>query len=371
MDTEPGFPLNRASHKKVLGKVVIMDANSAITKKSNRNINIGNEAKKMAMDLPVVFMLIIVCVVMASLNDNFLSLTNMISMFTSYSYFIIGATGLVFVFCAGNAGIDLSIGQVIALSAVISGKIMVAIMDALPNMNEWIVILIGLVVSCVIGCIFGIINGTAISKFGIAPFIITLASQLIAKGLCLVITNGYTVSGTPRKLSQMSTLIGIKAGSHTIPIAAIAPVVLIIIMGIVLSRTTFGRQLILTGSNSESARHAGIPVDKIMLCAYIISGLFSGIAGIFVPMCLGAADPKVGQSLLMPMVGAVTIGGISQQGGYGNMVQAGFGLLFIMTLMNGMTFLGFSLPIQQLVYGTVLIFTMTLLGYIEKKRFRV
>lgn len=335
------------------------------------NQKIKYEAKKIVMDLPVVFMLIGVCIVMAVMNSSFFTIANLISMLTSYSYFIVGAIGLVFVFCAGNSGIDLGVGQVIALSSVVSGQVMTSIMNAQPEINEWLVIFIGLVVSCLVGCCFGAINGIAVSRFKIAPFIITLASQLVAKGLCLVITNGYTVSGIPRNLSKMSTLIGIKAGRYTIPVAAIVPLVLLVIMGVVLSKTTFGRNLILTGSSPEAARHAGIPVEKIMFQAYFISGLFSGIAGIFVPMCLGAADPKVGESLLMPMVGAVTIGGISQLGGYGNMVQAGFGLLFIMALMNGMTFLGFGLPIQQLVYGTVIVLTMTLLGYIEKKRFRV
>lgn len=327
--------------------------------------------KKTMMDLPVIFMLIIVCIVMGTLNNNFFSVPNWISMLTSYSYFIIGAIGLVFVFCAGNAGIDLSVGQVIALSGVVSGQVMAAMMDSGENISEWIVILIGVIVACIVGACFGIINGIAVSRFKIAPFIITLASQLVAKGLCLVLTNGYTVSGTPRTLAKMSTLIGVKIGRYTIPVAAIVPILLLVIMGIVLSKTTFGRHVILVGSNPVSARHAGVPVDKVVFMAYFISGLFAGIGGIFVPMCLGAADPKVGESLLMPMVGAVTIGGISQMGGYGNMVQAGFGLLFIMTLMNGMTFLGFGLPIQQLVYGIAIVFTMTLLGYIEKKRFRV
>ncbi|WP_330669120.1 ABC transporter permease [Murimonas intestini] len=348
-----------------------MDGNITNIKKVQINQRARHGVGKIIMDLPVLFMLVIVCIIMASLNNNFLSATNMISMFTSYSYFIVGAIGLVFVFCAGNSGIDLGVGQVIALSAVMSGQVMSGLTEAWQGSHEWFIILIGLAVSCLVGCFFGTVNGIAVSRFKIAPFIITLASQLIAKGLCLVITDGYTVSGTPRLLTKMSTLIGVKVGGRIIPAAAIIPVVLLVVMGIILSKTTFGRQLILTGSNPQSAGHAGIPVNKIMFKVYFISGLFSGIGGIFVPMCLGASDPKVGQSLLMPMVGAVTIGGISQLGGYGNMVQAGFGILFIMSLMNGMTFLGFGLPTQQLVYGTVLIFTMTLLGYIEKKRFRI
>lgn len=330
-----------------------------------------NGFKKFSLDLPVVYMLIVVCVVMGFLNRNFFSMANIISMLTSYSYYIIGAIGLVFVFLSGNSGIDLSIGYVTGFSAVVSTKTMSLLSDANPDMNPWLIIVLGPLVSCTIGALFGLLNGIAVAKFHIAPFIITLASQLLAMGLCYVFTNGYTVSGGPRELSRLSTLTGIHIGKTIIPMAAIIPIVIFILMAVVLSKTTFGRQVILTGSNPKSAEHAGISVSRIYIIVYLLSGIFAGIAAMFIPMCIGGVNPDVGANLLMPMVAAVTIGGISQSGGYGNMVQAGFGILFIMCLMSAMTFLGFGLPTQQLAYGIVIVFTMTLLGYIERKRFRV
>ena len=266
---------------------------------------------------------------------------------------------------------DRSIGYVTGFSAVVSTKTMSLLSDANPDMNPWLIIVLGLLVSCTIGALFGLLNGIAVAKFHIAPFIITLASQLLAMGLCYVFTNGYTVSGGPRELSRLSTLTGIHIGKTIIPMAAIIPIVIFILMAVVLSKTTFGRQVILTGSNPKSAEHAGISVSRIYIIVYLLSGVFAGIAAMFIPMCIGGVNPDVGANLLMPMVAAVTIGGISQSGGYGNMVQAGFGILFIMCLMSAMTFLGFGLPTQQLAYGIVIVFTMTLLGYIERKRFRV
>lgn len=292
-------------------------------------------------------------------------------MFTSYSYYMIGAIGLVFVFLSGNSGIDLSIGYVTGFSAVVATKTMSLLSDTFPGLNPWLIIALGLLVSCAIGALFGLLNGVAVAKFHIAPFIITLASQLLAMGLCYVLTNGYTVSGGPRELSRLSTLTGIRIGKTIIPMAAIIPVLLFIVMAFVLGKTTFGRQVILTGSNPKSAAHAGINIARIYILVYLLSGVFAGIAAMFIPMCIGGVNPDVGANLLMPMVAAVTIGGISQSGGYGNMVQAGFGILFIMCLMSAMTFLGFGLPTQQLAYGIVIVFTMTLLGYIEKKWFRV
>ncbi len=327
--------------------------------------------KKVSLDYPVVYMLLGICIVMYFLNRGFYSAANIISMFTSYSYFIVGSIGLVFVFLSGNSGIDLSIGYVISFAAVVSTKLMAALSEGQPDMSPWFIIFLGLLTACAIGCTFGLLNGIAVANFNIAPFIITLASQLLARGLCFVLTNGYTVSGAPRELAKLSTLTGIRFGETIVPYAAIIPIILFALMAIVLSKTTFGRQVILTGSNPDSARHAGIPVKKIYIWVYLISGLFAGIAAIFIPMCIGGVNPDVGANLLMPMVAAVTIGGISQQGGYGNMLQAGFGILFIILLMSAMTFLGFGLPIQQLSYGIVIVFTMTLLGYLEKKRFRV
>lgn len=328
-----------------------------------------NAFKKFSLDLPVVYMLIAIFIIMFYLNRGFFSVANIISMFTSYSYFIVGAIGLVFVFISGNSGIDLSIGHVMGFAAVVATQVMSGLKDG--GMNPWVIILLGLLTSCTIGALFGLINGIAIAKFHIAPFIITLASQLLAMGLCYVLTNGYTVSGAPRELSRLSTLTGVRVGEMIIPLAAIIPVVIFVIMALVLCKTTFGRQVILTGSNPKSAQHAGISISRIYILVYLLSGVFAGIAAMFIPMCIGGVNPDVGTNLLMPMVAAVTIGGISQSGGYGNMLQAGFGVLFIMCLMNAMTFLGFGLPAQQLAYGIVIVFTMTLLGYIEKKRFRL
>ena len=284
-------------------------------------------------------MLAAVCIVMGFLNRNFFSMANIISMFTSYSYYMIGAIGLVFVFLSGNSGIDLSIGYVTGFSAVVATKTMSLLSDTFPGLNPWLIIALGLLVSCAIGALFGLLNGVAVAKFHIAPFIITLASQLLAMGLCYVLTNGYTVSGGPRELSRLSTLTGIRIGKTIIPMAAIIPVLLFIVMAFVLGKTTFGRQVILTGSNPKSAAHAGINIARIYILVYLLSGVFAGIAAMFIPMCIGGVNPDVGANLLMPMVAAVTIGGISQSGGYGNMVQAGFGILFIMCLMSAMTFL--------------------------------
>ncbi len=347
-----------------------MKTDAANISAENKNKGFGAAIRHISLDYPVIYMIIVLCIFMGFKNPNFFSLQSIISMFTSYAYFTVGAIGLVFVFISGNSGIDLSIGNVAAFSAVISTSAMAALKNA-GTMNPWLIIFVGLLISVGIGIAFGIINGIAIAVFHIAPFIITLATQLLSLGLCYVYTNGYTVSGAPRELSKLASLTGIHVGGNIIPVAAILPFIIILISGIILSKTTFGRQIILLGSNPSSAEHAGISRRRMYLIVYIISGFFAGLTAMFIPMCIGAVNPDVGTTMLLPMVAAVTIGGVSQTGGYGNMLQAFLGIIFIILLMSAMTFLGFGLPIQQLAYGIVVVFTMTLLGYLEKKRFRI
>lgn len=177
--------------------------------------------------------------------------------------------------------------------------------------------------------------------------------------------------GGPRELSRLSTLTGIHIGKTIIPMAAIIPIVIFILMAVVLSKTTFGRQVILTGSNPKSAEHAGISVSRIYIIVYLLSGVFAGIAAMFIPMCIGGVNPDVGANLLMPMVAADHD---RRDQPVRRLRQHGAGRLrhpvhHVPDERNDLP--GLRLPTQQLAYGIVIVFTMTLLGYIERKRFRV
>lgn len=344
---------------------------------------LGSGLRKLS-EMPVILLILLEWPLFALLNPKFLSVNNMLSLFVSNSYFVVAAIGLFFVFLTG--GIDLSIGQVVAVSSIVSSMIMVKFQTAWVNAianpegpviglrqlstargvdtelvrqmiesTAWPTIAVGLLAAIVVGAVFGAINGLAVGWFRIAPFIATLATQLTARGLSLVLTEGVSVSGMPRTLTRLSINIGVSIGGITIPWAAIIPWILVFIFGIVQAKTFWGRQVILTGSNVAAARYVGVKTRKVLFSVYLLSGIMAGVAGLMVPMCLGAADPKVGGPMLLPIVGAITIGGIRDTGGYGNMLFAALGIFMFITLMNGMTYMNLNLPQQQLVYGLILI----------------
>ncbi|MCC8179701.1 MAG: ABC transporter permease [Planctomycetes bacterium] len=354
---------------------------------------LGRGLRKLS-EMPVIVLILLEWPLFALLNPKFLSANNILSLFVSNPYFIVAAIGLFFVFLTG--GIDLSIGQVVAVSSIVSSMAMVHFQTAWVNAvanpggpviglrnlaatrgvdaelvremidsTAWPTIGLGLAVAIAVGAVFGAINGVAVGWFRIAPFIATLATQLTARGLSLVLTQGVSVSGVPRTLTRMSINIGVPIGGVTIPWAAIIPWLLVLVFGLVQAKTTWGRQVILTGSNSVAAGYIGVKTDRVLFSVYLLSGMLAGVAGLMVPMCLGAADPKVGSPMLLPIVGAITIGGIRDTGGHGNMLYAALGIFMFITLMNGMTYMNLNLPQQQLVYGLILIISTAAMARIR------
>lgn len=344
---------------------------------------------------PAVILLGLAWIAFGLIDSNFLSTSNILSLLVSNSVFAVAATGLVFVFLTG--GIDLSIGEVVACSAVISCLAMVefqgaqvsaivdpsgaamslaqlkarsdiapAALQAAMDATTVPTMLIGLVAALLSGAAFGLINGIAVGYYNVIPFIATLATQLLARGLALVLTQGVTVAGSPRLLTRLSTSLGIPFGDNVLPWVAIIPIVVLVLFGLLLGWTSWGRDVVLIGSNPEAARYAGKLTKRVLASVYLLSGVLAGLAGYMVPMTLGAADPKVGAPMLLPIVGAITIGGIRTTGGYGTMFQAAIGILLFATLINGMNYLHVNLPIQQLLYGGILVAALAFMGKISR-----
>jgi ribose transport system permease protein len=193
------------------------------------------------------------------------------------------------------------------------------------------------------------------------PFIITLATQLIGRGISFVLSNGISIPGTPDVLTRMSYKTGIPLGPRIVlPWVAVIAIGMIVLFGLFLGRTNWGRFIALTGSNQQAARYAGIKVPLILCSVYAVAGLLSGIAGFMSIMSLGTADPKVGDPLLLTIIGSVILGGVSLSGGEGSMLKAAMGMLLFATLINGMTFLNLSLAQQQIIQGLILIIGMAL-----------
>ena len=318
--------------------------------RSNTNFfgDVINKMKSMQV-LPI---LVLMAIYFAITTDEFLTGNNMVTLLVGNSVMAIATIGQALVLMTG--GIDLSVATVISCSAIYSAVAMNAYNGS---------ILMGLIVALGVGLFFGLINGIAIGVFRMTPFIVTLATQLMARGMAFVKSQGLGIPGAPESLVALS-----QEGPFGIPTIVVIVVLLFVVFGVLLSKTTWGRYVTLTGSNEKSAKYVGINTKLIIFSVYAVSGLLAGFAGFVSIIYLGCAIPGVGDPLLLLIVGSAILGGISMNGGSGSMLKAGLGVLIFATLFNGLNLSNIPFSFQLIIQGVVIIIGMILSSSFEKKR---
>lgn len=297
-----------------------------------------NKSLSVVKSYPAIPIIVMLVVAFSTLSPYFFTGGNMESIMTANSVVLIAAVGMTLVFLTG--GIDLSISTVISASAVIAGVVMAATGS----------VFLGTIAAILVGLGFGALNGVLIGYFGLTPFITTMATQLIARGIAFVVSQGIAVKGTPYALLDFGflTFMGV-------PAVTIISFVVLIIFGILLAKTTWGRQVVLFGSNRNAARYAGIKTKRIEASVYILSGLLAGIAGMVSIANLGNAIPGVGDTLLLIIIGGVVLGGTSLSGGEGSIARTLLGVGLLAVLTNGLNLLGMPFYDQLIIQG-ILIF---------------
>ncbi|RKF17944.1 ABC transporter permease [Alginatibacterium sediminis] len=292
-------------------------------------------ALKTYPSVPIIVSLIIA---FSSFSPYFLTAGNAESILAANSVVMIAAIGMTLVFLTG--GIDLSISTVISASAVVAGTVMASTGS----------IALGSAAAVGVGLGFGLLNGFLIGYCGLTPFITTMGTQLIARGLAFVISQGIAVKGTPYALLDFGfyTLWGI-------PGVMLICIAILIVSIVGLSQTTWGRELMLFGSSRDSARYTGINTKKIELSVYMISGVLAGIAGMISIANLGNAIPGVGDTLLLIIIGGVVLGGTSMNGGEGSITRTILGVGILAILTNGLNLMGIPFYDQLIIQG-ILIF---------------
>ncbi|MER1986518.1 MAG: ABC transporter permease [Solibacillus sp.] len=276
-------------------------------------------------------------------SPNFMQWSNIIGILLSTAVIGILALGATFVIITG--GIDLSVGTVMTLSAVMTGLIIVT--ADLP-------IILGVLGGIATGAFCGMLCGLAITKLQIPPFIATLAMMMIAKGLALVFSGAapiyFTDHPTFAKIAMGNMIPGVN-----IPNAVIIFFVLGIIAAIILSKTILGRFNFAIGSNEEATKLSGINVDRWKIAIYSLAGAFTGIAGVLMASRLNSAQPALGQGYELEAIAAVVIGGTSLSGGKGTIVGTIIGALIMSVLTNGLRVLSIPQEWQTVVVGIVII----------------
>lgn len=291
------------------------------------------------------FGLLAIIVVVTALEPGFLSLNNIFNVLRQVSINALIAFGMTFVILTG--GIDLSVGSILALSSAFVAGMMV------DGQHAVMAIALGLIA----GAVLGAFNGAVITYGKVAPFIATLATMTIYRGLTLVYTDGRPITGLGD--STWFEMLG-RGYFWIIPVPAVTMLIAFGILYFILKKTTFGRHTYAIGGNEEAAKLMGIGVNKVKVMIYSLSGMLAALAGIILTSRLNSAQPTAGTSYELDAIAAVVLGGTSLAGGRGWIVGTLIGALIIGTLNNGLNLLGVSSFFQLVVKGAVILFAVLL-----------
>ncbi|MDN5338770.1 MAG: ribose transport system permease protein [Thermotogaceae bacterium] len=240
-----------------------------------------------------------------------------------------------------TAGIDLSVSSVAGLAGAIFAGSTLAF-----NSNVWA----GAFMAILTGIAFGFFNGSLVAFGKLPPFIATLASMSIGRGLLLIYTNGQPIWGLPNAFYFLG-----QGNIGNIPVPFIVIIISTVVMWFLLSRTSFGRSVYSVGGNIKAAFASGINVKGILMSVYAISGFFAAFGGMLLTSRLGSAQPNAALGYELDAIAAVVVGGTSLFGGEGWVIGTFLGGYLIATLNNGMAIMNISPYIQQLVKGFVII----------------
>lgn len=284
--------------------------------------------------------LILLVIIISALNSAFLEPSNLFNLLRQVSINGLIAFGMTFVILTG--GIDLSVGSTLALSSAMIAILMVSGVDSI----------VALLIGCIFGAILGAISGLLITLGKMAPFIATLATMTVFRGLTLVITDGNPITNLNGIYAFQLFGRGYFLG---IPVPAVTMFITFIILYIILHKTVFGRQTYAMGGNEKAAFISGIKVNKLKVMIYSLAGLMSAMAGAILTSRLNSAQPTAGMSYELDAIAAVVLGGTSLTGGKGRILGTLIGVLIIGVLNNGLNLLGVSSFYQQVVKGVVII----------------
>lgn len=311
----------------------------------------------------VLIFLILLIVFFQSQNNAFLSYRNIFNVLTEVSIFGIMAVGMTFVIL--TAGIDLSVGSILAVCAmfaayIIKGDNTVTVESEAWGGMSW---LVGLILCLSLGTLIGWLNGLGITKLKLPPFIVTLGGMTIWRGLTLVINNGSPIAGFDEGYRWWGR--GILLG---IPVPVIIFCVVAIIGYFALHKTRWGRYVYSVGGNPEAARLAGVNINKTLVSVYVITGALAGLAGFILSARLGSAESVAGVAFELRVIASVVIGGTSLMGGYGRITGTIFGSIIMGVLINGLVLMDVSAYYQQIIMGIIIILAVSFDTYAKSRR---
>ncbi|WP_454855419.1 ABC transporter permease [Rhizobium binxianense] len=301
------------------------------------------------------FALIVIIAVFSFLSPYYFTLNNFLIMASHVAIFGILAIGMLLVIL--NGGIDLSVGSTLGLAGCIAGFLMQGVtldyFGVILYPPVWAVV----VITCALGALVGAVNGVLIAYLKVPAFVASLGVLYVARGIALLMTNGLTynnLGGRPELGNTGFDWLGFNRLAG-IPIGVIVLAVLAIVCGIVLSRTAFGRWLYASGGNERAADLSGVPVKRVKIIVYVLSGVCAAIAGLVLSSQLTSAGPTAGTTYELTAIAAVVIGGAALTGGRGTVRGTMLGAFVIGFLSDGLVIIGVSAYWQTVFTGAVIV----------------
>lgn len=300
--------------------------------------------------------------------NKFLNVENLVLIANYASFVAIMAVGMTAVIVLG--GIDLSVGSIYALAAVLGAMALRALQaqwlgidyasPSLPSEGGapgWASVLVGIGACCLVGAACGALNGALVVGLRVHPFVITLGTMTVLRGVVSVSTSGLSVSGFPESYTS---------GFYKAPIAGVYPVPVIVMVVIavlghfVLTRMVIGRRTFAVGGNETAAVYAGVPVGRVKIIVFTLMGVLAGLSASVYLGYLGAATPSAGEGYELSVIAATVIGGASLSGGRGSALGAVLGAILIQLISNAMIILDIDQNYNQIVMGAAIVVAVVL-----------
>jgi ribose transport system permease protein len=283
--------------------------------------------------------LLVLCLVTASLTDRFLSPLNLTNILVQSSIMAVIAIGMTFVIIGG--GFDLSVGSTVALAGCIAAMAMVQFG-----------LVAGVLAGIATGVAVGLVNGVIVATLGINPFITTLGTMVLVRGLVYLVTAGAPVGDDRLPAAFLAFGSARLLGIHFL---VWVPAILLLVLSWVMAATPYGRRLYATGGNREAAYLSGVPVRRVIASTYVWCGALAGLAGVMLTARLQSGQPTAGEFYELTAIAAVVLGGASLQGGEGTLYKSIIGVFIMVVLGNSLNLLNVDSYWQRVAIGAVII----------------
>lgn len=294
----------------------------------------------------VLLVVIALFIFFSVMSPNFRKYTTFVNILDFSYYITLMAIGVAFPLMTG--GVDLSIGTGLVCYSLVGGYLIVY-----QGWPTWA----GMLVSVLMGCAVGVLNGCLVALMDLPPFLATLCTCMITRGLGSIIVGGFGISwpAAAAEGGWFRSIFKIQVNGTNIPIGFIWIILLVILMTFVLNHTKIGRYTLAIGSNKEATRLSGVNVKFYHIFAYVISGFFAGLAAISYSAIFATVQPGSGAGFELEAIGGAIIGGVSMSGGAGSITGTLAGVFVICMLKTGLPFIGLTANWQQIITGFVLI----------------